>query len=149
MTKLPLFRIFFALAVVALLVSGQQAFAADAHHPNIKIRLAHSNSGFQVTDAESEFLTPPAANLYNVTQYAAVTSGGRFGPVSAAIPAAPTPTAVRSEIGVPEYAWLLTANTATNPDQPFGCAADTSTAQATDWCNETETWYEDFTSRHL
>jgi hypothetical protein len=140
MTK-RFFQVFLALAVVALMVCGQQAFASDAH--NIQLRVVHKAN--PTDGVQSEFVTPPAANLYAVTQYEAVTSDYTIWPCFGGASGCSDTDGGSVEIGVPEYGWLLTANTATNPDQLYGCDAST-TADAANNCAETETWYEDFTS---
>jgi hypothetical protein len=140
MTK-RFFQVFLALAVVALMVCGQQAFASDAH--NIQLRVVHKanpNNGVQ-----SEFITPPAAGLYNAGQMASVTSDYTIWPCFGGASGCSDTDGGSVEIGVPEYGWLLKANTATNPDQLYDCNAST-TADAANNCLETESWYEDFTS---
>lgn len=142
MKKLPL--VVLTLAIVGLFAFGQQAFAADSHRPNVKIRLAHRGNGLEDENGvRSE--TAPAAALYNVVQSFDVTSDYTIWPCFGGAAGCSDTDGGSVEVGVPEYAWLLVANTVTNPDQPFGCNS-TTTASAADNCGETETWYEDFTS---
>jgi hypothetical protein len=140
MKKLPL--VVLTLAVACLFVCGQQAFAADSHRPNVKIRLAHRGGQGEMNEVSE---TAPAAQIYGVSQSFDVTSNYTIWPCFGGAAGCSDTDGGSVEVGVPEYAWLLVANTATNPDQEFGCNS-TTTASAADNCGEAETFYEDFTA---
>ncbi len=46
-------------------------------------------------------------------------------------------------LGTPAFVWYLSVDTTDAPEQPFGCDAST-TADATNYCGQTNTWYEDW-----
>jgi hypothetical protein len=134
------------LAVIALLVCGQQAFAQNAQtrHPSYRIHFAPR--GVEV-GFEGEQLTTVPKNLYGLTQaftataFPTVNSDGSdlwpcFGGGTATNPDCPSigsptrPFPVGGvALGVPEYVWSLTKCDATSTSSPN--------------CGETETFYED------
>jgi hypothetical protein len=164
----------FQIAVIVLVVAfcfGQLALAADVpHHWGVRLIKHHGPKGNAI---RPDVGAAPAANLYNVTSAFVATPTGLSGNLAdgydlwpCAGGAATPGTAVQDEncfyigstgtadpasfggswvLGSPSYVWYLAADTTDAPFQPFGCAA-TSSADATNYCGQTNTWYEDWTN---
>jgi hypothetical protein len=165
MTKHPRFQLFCLLAIVALFVCGQQGFAAEVpHHWHIKI-VPHKDGGGGGVISDSQGAAPPAglysagAAFTNTPNYLGANSdgtdlwpcfgtGGTGTAANADCPTLGDPSQAFPSggvaVGSPQYVWYLALPTTAEASlQPYGCDAST-TADATNYCGQTETWYEDW-----
>jgi hypothetical protein len=160
-------KLFACLAVVALFICGQ-AFAEDKkpevpHHWHISV-MPHNSNGLHV---QANIGGAPPANLYSLGEQFVTEPNPPFnnsdasdywpcfgtgGSGTAENPDCPTlgdPTIPfpggAAVLGTPTYVWYLNANSTDAPLQPFGCLANT-TADATNYCGQTNTWYEDWSN---
>ena len=162
MSKFHLLSPVAVLAVVALFSCGQQAQAEDTHHWHIKT-IPHKQS--QNTGVTPSVGAAPPAGLYNIGAAFVETplgqagntpdeelwpcfgGGGTAQPDCAFIGSTGTRDAASlpgsAVLGTPAYAWYLSVDSTDAPLQPFGCNAAT-TADATNPCGQTDTWYEDW-----
>jgi hypothetical protein len=161
MTRRYLLPLVAAVTVVALFVCASNSQAAEVpHHWHIKAIPHNPNGGSRPTDGAG----PPAA-LYGISQAFVETPLGQPGntadaelwpcfggegtvqPDCAFIGSTGTSdTASLSGsvvVGTDAYVWYLNADSTNAPLQPFGCNASTS-ADATNYCGQTNTWYEDW-----
>jgi hypothetical protein len=162
MKRLKFLPLVVVLAVAAMFICGQPAQAAEnPHHWHVKVLPHHAEQG-----ARGELGGAPTPGLYGVGQafvntpagYADNSDGSELWPCfgsggtgTAANPDCPSlgdPSVAFPEgaaaLGTPAYTWYLASNTA-DSFQPFGCDAST-TADAANFCGQTNTWYEDWSN---
>ncbi len=165
MKKISVFQVFFALAIAALFLCGQQSFAANKHW--VVKNVPHS-------DAKSDLGAAPAG-LFGAGAQLVTTSLNQPGnPFTGPWPGTNYPTGAPTDLwpcfggegtaqpdcayigstgtsdpaslggsavlGAPSYTWYLDANTSTS--QPYGCNAS-SAADEFHFCAQAVNWYED------
>jgi len=160
--KSKLLLLFVCLTVAVFFTAGSVAVAGEVpHHWHLKV--IPKNGQAKTPEANPPIGGAPPAGLYSGGQHfvntalydGANSDGTELWPCFGAGSGTPNPDCDAlgdpsgpfpgggAALGTPAYVWTLAADSVDTPLQPYGCNAST-TADATNYCGQTNTWYEDW-----